>query len=134
MVTIKKGSRVYTVTKGVYENSFRKQGYKIVDEEIEPKTPLDLKGESDVGAEDEDEDLDTKNSPEDEDFDETEDESDEESDEDESEDEPEDEDLSEKPLSKMNTDELKAYAKQLGVDVSECTTKKEMKEAIKEAL
>lgn len=133
MVTIKKGSRVYTVTKGVYENSFRKQGYKIVDEEIEPKTPLDLKGEADVGAEDEDEDLDTKNSPEDEDFDETEDESDE-SDEDESDVGAEDEDLSEKPLSKMNTDELKAYAKQLGVDVSECTTKKEMKEAIKEAL
>lgn len=126
MVTIKKGSKVYTVTKGVYKNSFRKQGYKIVDEEIEPKTPLDLKGEIDVGAEEEDEDLDSKNSPEDEDFDETEDETDE--------DEPEDEDLSEKPLSKMNTDELKAYAKQLGVDVSECTTKKEMKEAIKEAL
>lgn len=123
MVTIKKGSRVYTVTKGVYENSFRKQGYKIVDEEIKPKTPLDLKGEIDVGAEEEDESLDSKNSPEDEDFDETEDE-----------DELEDEDLSEKPLSKMNTDELKAYAKQLGVDVSECTTKKEMKEAIKEAL
>lgn len=130
MVTIKKGSRVYTVTKGVYENSFRKQGYKIVDEEIKPKTPLDLKGEINVGADEEDEDLDSKNSPEDEDFDETEDESDDEFDED----EPEDEDLSEKPLSKMNTDELKAYAKQLGVDVSECTTKKEMKEAIKEAL
>lgn len=126
MVTIKKGSRVYTVTKGVYENSFRKQGYKIVDEEIKPKTPLDLKGEIDVGADEEDEDLDSKNSPEDEDFDETEDETDE--------GEPEDEDLSEKPLSKMNTDELKAYANQLGVDVSECTTKKEMKEAIKEAL
>lgn len=130
MVTIKKGSKVYTVTKGVYKNSFRKQGYKIVDEEIKPKTPLDLKGEIDVGADEEDEDLDSKNSPEDEDFDETEDESDDEFDEDES----EDEDLSEKPLSKMNTDELKAYAKQLGVDVSECTTKKEMKEAIKEAL
>lgn len=122
MVTIKKGSKVYTVTKGVYENSFRKQGYKIVDKEIKPKTPLNLKGEIDVGAEEEDEDLDSKNSPEDEDFDETD------------EDEPEDEDLSEKPLSKMNTDELKAYANQLGVDVSECTTKKEMKEAIKEAL
>lgn len=134
MVTIKKGSRVYTVTKGVYENSFRKQGYKIVNEEIKPKTPLDLKGEIDVGADEEDENLDSKNSPEDEDFDETEDESDDDEPEDDTEDESEDEDLSEKPLSKMNTDELKAYANQLGVDVSECTTKKEMKEAIKEVL
>lgn len=49
-------------------------------------------------------------------------------------DDDEEEELEEKPLSKMNLSELKEYAELKGVDIDGLETKKEIKEAIIEAM
>lgn len=44
------------------------------------------------------------------------------------------EDLTETPLSEMNSEQLKAYAKELGVDLSGLTSKKAVRDKIRAAL
>ena len=135
MVVIKKGSRVYRVSMGAYNNQFKHLGYKIVGsdgetektEQNDPEKFEKAKPQDDeIGDEFEqgnDSETDEDADPED----------DEETDEDEDESEDEDE-LSEKPLSKMNMQELEEYAERLGINTDGLRSKKEIREAIKEAM
>lgn len=142
MVVIKKRNRVYRVSMGAYNNQFKHLGYKIVgsDKETEKTEQNDLEKFEKAKPQDEEiaDEFEQENDSEtDEDADPEDDEEtdEDEEDEDESEEEPEDEDdLSEKPLSKMNMQELEEYAERLGVETDGLRSKKEVREAIKKAM
>lgn len=129
MVVIKKRNRVYRVSMGAYNNQFKHLGYKIVgsDGETEKTEQNDLEKFEKAKPQDEEigDEFEQGNDAEtDEDADPEDDEETDEDDEDE---------LSEKPLSKMNTQELEEYAERLGID-TDGLSKKEIREAIKKAM
>lgn len=138
MVVIKKRNRVYRVSIGAYNNQFKHLGYKIVgsDEETEKTERNDLEKFEKAKSQDEEiaDEFEQENDSEtDEDTDPEDDEETDEDEEDEDESEDED-DLSEKPLSKMNMQELEEYAERLGVETDGLRSKKEIREAIKKAM
>lgn len=106
MITITNGNKELTVTRGAYDNIFRRMGYHPVETERADISPLGLEDENtyeepETASEDENED------PED-----------------------EEEDLFEKPIGEMSFKELLEYAKANGIDIRGCNSKKEVLEAI----
>lgn len=128
MLKITDGRVTLFVTPGAYRNIYAPQGFK----EVNPKTTAKDKIESKISPEIQPDKLPeavpkdvaasefdasagdstpTTNTP-----------------------EPYDEDLSEIPLGEMDSDQLRAYAKQLGVDLKGMTSKKAVRDKIKAAL
>lgn len=114
MVTITNGSRVTTVTKGVFHEAYEPNGWEICDlsKEISPVEEV-IETEEKVAeianetAEDttEEEDFESENSEEDEEI--------------------------EIPLSEMTLDELRTYAKKHNIDIAAAKTKKDIIDIIK---
>lgn len=123
MIKIKKGSTTLTVSKGAYEDIFRQQGFIPVDEIKAPEDTPVVSEEPIVPAQEED--ADQKAEPPEETGKQEEDADQNQKDED------ADDDLTEKPLSEMTLQELKAYAALKGVNIGALTKKDEIKEAIK---
>ena len=134
MVDITNLVNTYSVTKGAYEDIFKTQGFKPVEEETakeveEPEEkenkPVEPKKRGrKPKAEDEDE-ADEEPKAEDEDEDEDEDEADEEA---------YIEELMEKPISQWNKEEVKTYASLKNVDISNTKNIGEARNIIKQSI
>lgn len=118
MILIKKGDTTLKVTVGSYQNFFSKMGYEPVGaiSSGEASEGYNYPPEVETPPSEESSQLET----------------DEEAD---SEPAPDDEEaevlLSEIPLSEMTSEQLTTYAEELGVDLSEAHTRKEMRKAIR---
>lgn len=109
MIKITNGVRTTTCTKGAFENWYKPMGWKIADES-------DVKVEAEVLPEEENKPLENVAETPEEEFEE--------------EVEPESEDF-EIPLSEMKLSELKEYAEEHGIDISDAKTKRDIRDIIK---
>lgn len=115
MVKITNGNSVLTVTSGAYHSMYKPQGWRPVDEQVQAKVVAPAKKKAEpisVGIEAPEPDPDTDVEAE----------------------ELETEDLSEKPLKEMSFEELRAYATQLKIDITDLDSKKNLREAIREVI
>lgn len=131
MVTIQKDGKFLTVTMGAYKTLFKSMGFAIVSPE-ESRVPSYEPGNDITPSDDYDGVEDDLEPPED-DFNDPGNDTDEDEESEDDEEEPEDE-LDETPLSEMNFEELKTYAKRLGVNIRGMNSKKELRAAISEHL
>lgn len=106
MVKIRKGARENLVAKSAFDNFFKNQGWELVGEEQSSPSPVIEEEAIEEPTEQE------------EDWDEV------------LEDEAVEEDI-EKPLSEMNKEELINKAVSLGLDISDCTSNKQIREKIR---
>lgn len=113
MVRIVKGNLVNNVSKSTFDNYFKPQGWEIVGGDYTPPVP-EKEEEEIVKVESNDGQVEEVN---DEEWDEVLDEL--------------SDDEAEKPLSEMNKEELVNKAKKMGIDVSNLTTNKQLREAIR---
>lgn len=122
MVTIRKGDHTLRVTRGAFKSMYKPMGY-VLEEDWEDAGVLPASdGDAHTPG--------TQREPEDDPKDDPEEESEEEDTE--NDDDDEDENLEEKPLSEMNFKELKAAAAARDIDTSGMTSKKELRDAIRE--
>ena len=125
MVQITNGIVTLSVTPGAYKNIYASQGFR----EVNTKTPSKAKVESQIET-----DISVGTFPEVTPEDATASEFDASTVGTVSETPEPDVDLSEIPLGEMNSEQLKAYAKQLGVDLKGMTSKKAVRDKIRAAL
>lgn len=113
MVRISKGNLVNTVPKSAFDNFFKSQGWKIVGGDYTPPVPVEDKPKKVVKEAEVSNDEEINDDEWDEALDELSD------------------DEAEKPLSEMNKEELITKATLMGIDISNLTTNKQLREAIK---
>lgn len=115
MITIRKGTQTAMVTMGAFKSIFKGQGWEIDDGtnfmHKKPGTGLGMN----LPDPDQEDDTQDENLQEDEDYE-------------------EDDDITEKPLSAMSMGELQQYASLHGVDTEGMRTKREIRNAIREAM
>lgn len=105
MVTIRRGNHVVTVTKGAFKQIYRQLGYTLDEPQDVPQRPEVSPG---VVTHNEDENVPEDNLT------------------------STDDDLAEKPLGQMNLDELRRYADSLGLRYGSATSRKELRNLIRE--
>lgn len=105
MVKIKKGNKTLEVTNSVFKNYYLSSGWEVIDEEVEKYEDVidDVEAVNDESVNDSDEFSD-------EDWDSIE--------------------SSDKPVSEMNGDELREYARILGIDTTGLNSNRKLREAI----
>lgn len=114
MLTIKKDDTVLTVTVGAFKGLYKGLGFRPVSGGSIKPSPIDQENIPSNGNTDLEDDSGT-------------------SDNDINEDTDDEEDLSEIPFGEMNFKQLKTYARQLGIDTTGITDKRELRKVIRNA-
>lgn len=117
MIKITNGRVTLMVTPGAYKDIYASQGFHQISELVTKATETSLNGpepQNDTAPDPDDEDSSEDNSGCSEDN--------------------QDEDLSEVPLNEMDSDQLREYAKKLGVDIRGLTSKKAVRDKIRSVL